>query len=35
VVEKVMKKLGVNKQSSHRFSVERFNLKKINMAEGK
>jgi hypothetical protein len=35
VVEKVRKKLAVNKQRSHRFEMERFNLKKLNEVEGK
>jgi hypothetical protein len=35
VVAKVMERLAVNKQRSHRFHVERFNLKKLNEIEGK
>jgi hypothetical protein len=35
VVAKVKERLAVNKQRSHRFHVERFNLKKLNEAEGK
>jgi hypothetical protein len=35
VVEKVMERLAVNKQRSHRFHMERFNLKKLNEVEGK
>jgi hypothetical protein len=35
VVAKVMERLVVNKQKSHRFHMERFNLKKLNEAEGK
>jgi hypothetical protein len=32
---KVRDKLAVNKQRSHRFHMERFNLKKLNDVEGK
>jgi hypothetical protein len=35
VVAKVRKRLAVNKQVSHRFHMERFNLKKLNEVEGK
>jgi hypothetical protein len=35
VVAKVRERLAVNKQRSHRFHMERFNLKKINKVEGK
>jgi hypothetical protein len=35
VVAKVREKLSVNKQRSHRFHMERFNLKKLNKVEGK
>jgi hypothetical protein len=35
VVAKVRERLAVNKQRSHRFRVERFNLKKLNKVEGK
>jgi hypothetical protein len=34
-VEKVKERLAVNKQRSHRFNMERFNLKKLNDVEGK
>jgi hypothetical protein len=34
-VAKVWEKLAVNKQRSHRFHMERFNLKKLNEIEGK
>jgi hypothetical protein len=30
VVAKVRERLAVNKQRSHRFNMERFNLKKLN-----
>jgi hypothetical protein len=33
--KKVRERLAVNKQRSHRFHVERFNLKKLNEVEGK
>jgi hypothetical protein len=32
---KIRERLAVNKQGSHRFHVERFNLKKLNEVEGK
>jgi hypothetical protein len=35
VVAKVRERLAVNKQRSHRFDMERFNLKKLNDVEGK
>jgi hypothetical protein len=35
VVAKVRERLAVNKQRSHRFHIERFNLKKLNEVEGK
>jgi hypothetical protein len=35
VVAKVRERLAVNKQRSQRFDTERFNLKKLNNAEGK
>jgi hypothetical protein len=35
VVEKFRKRLAVNKQRSHRFHMERFNLKKLNKIEAK
>jgi hypothetical protein len=35
VVAKVRERLKVNKQRSHRFHMERFNLKKLNEAESK
>jgi hypothetical protein len=35
VVAKVRERLAVNKQRSHRFHMERFNLKKLNGLEGK
>jgi hypothetical protein len=35
VVVKVVERLAVNKQRSHRFCMERFNLKKLNEVEGK
>jgi hypothetical protein len=34
VVAKLRKRLAVNKQRSHRFDMERFNLKKLNKIEG-
>jgi hypothetical protein len=34
-VAKVRKRLAVNKQRSHRFHTEEFNLKKLNEVEGK
>jgi hypothetical protein len=33
VVAKVRERLAVNEQRSHRFHMERFNLKKLNEAE--
>jgi hypothetical protein len=30
VVEKVRERLAVNKQESHKFNVEKFNLRKLN-----
>jgi hypothetical protein len=35
VVAKVRERLAVSKQTTHRFHVERFNLKKLNEVEGK
>jgi hypothetical protein len=35
VVAKVMERLAVNRQRSHRFNMERFDLKKLNEVEGK
>jgi hypothetical protein len=35
VVAKVRERLAVNKQRSHRFDMERFNLKKLNDVESK
>jgi hypothetical protein len=35
VVAKVRERLAVNKQRSHRFHMERFNLIKLNEIEGK
>jgi hypothetical protein len=35
VVANVRERLAVNKQSSHRFNMERFSLKKLNKVEGK
>jgi hypothetical protein len=35
VVEEVREKLAMNKQRSHRFHMEKFNLKKLNEVEGK
>jgi hypothetical protein len=35
VVAKVRERLAVNKQGSHRFELERFNLKNLNDVEGK
>jgi hypothetical protein len=32
---KVRERLAVNKQRSHRFHMERFNLKELNKVEGK
>jgi hypothetical protein len=33
--QKSVERLAVNKQRSHRFHMERFNLKKLNKVEGK
>jgi hypothetical protein len=35
VVAKCRKRLAVNKQRSHRFHIERFNLMKLNEVKGK
>jgi hypothetical protein len=35
VVLKVMERLAVNRKRSHRFHMERLNLKKLNKVEGK
>jgi hypothetical protein len=35
IVAKVRERLEVNKQISHRFNMERFNLRKSNDVEGK
>jgi hypothetical protein len=35
MVAKVRERLAVNKQRSHRFDMERFNLEKLNEVEGK
>jgi hypothetical protein len=35
VVAKIRERLSVNKQGSHKFHMERFNLKKLNKVEGK
>jgi hypothetical protein len=35
VVAKGRERLAVNKQRSHRFHIQRFNLKKLNEVEGK
>jgi hypothetical protein len=35
VVAKIRKRIAVNKQGSHKFHMERFNLKKLNEVEGK
>jgi hypothetical protein len=35
VVAKFRERLAVNKQRSHRFHMERFNFKKLNVVEGK
>jgi hypothetical protein len=35
VITKARERLAVNKQRSHRFHMERFNLKKLNEVEGK
>jgi hypothetical protein len=34
-VAKIRERLAVNKQGSHKFHLERFNLKKLNEVEGK
>jgi hypothetical protein len=35
VVAKIRERLAVNKQGSHKFHMEGFNLKKLNEVEGK
>jgi hypothetical protein len=35
VVAKIRERLAVNKQGSHKFQMERFDLKKLNEVEGK
>jgi hypothetical protein len=35
VVAKIRERIAVNKQGSHTFNMERFNLKKLNEIEGK
>jgi hypothetical protein len=35
VLAKLMERLAVNKQRSHRLHMQRFNLKKLNELEGK
>jgi hypothetical protein len=35
VVAKVKERLAMNKQRSHRFHMEKFNLQKLNAVEGK
>jgi hypothetical protein len=35
VVVKVRKRLAVNKQTTHRVHIEKFNLKKLNQVKGK
>jgi hypothetical protein len=35
LVEEIRERLAVNKQGSHKFHVERFNLKKLNEVEFK
>jgi hypothetical protein len=35
VVAKIRERLAVSKQGSHKFHMERFNLKKLNEVEGK
>jgi hypothetical protein len=35
VLAKIRERLAVNKQESHKFQMERFNLKKLNEVEGK
>jgi hypothetical protein len=34
-VTKIRERVPVNQQASHKFLIERFNLKKLNKAEGK
>jgi hypothetical protein len=35
MVAKIRERIAVNKQGSHKFQMERFNLKKLNEVEGK
>jgi hypothetical protein len=35
VVAKIRERIAANKQEFHKFHTERFNLKKLNEAEGK
>jgi hypothetical protein len=35
VVSKIKERIAVNKQGSHKFQMERFNLKKLNEVEGR
>jgi hypothetical protein len=35
VVAKIRERIAVNKQGSHKFHMERFNLKKLNEVDGK
>jgi hypothetical protein len=35
VVAKIRERIAVNKHGSHKFHMERFNLKKLNEVEGK
>jgi hypothetical protein len=35
VVAKIRERIAVNKQGSHKFHLERFNLKKLNEVEGR
>jgi hypothetical protein len=35
VIEKVRKTLAVSKQTTHKFHMQKFNLKKLNEVEGK
>jgi hypothetical protein len=35
VVAKIRERIAVNKQGSHKFHMERLNLKKLNEVEGK
>jgi hypothetical protein len=35
VAAKIRERLAVNKQGSHKFHMERFNLRKLNEVEGK